>query len=114
SATSGAPGRPSPAPSSERSCSTTSRSSTTANDTNDDSATAPPPRPTLPAQQPDLPKPRVHQNGATPERRAAERGDTPSTGLCPTTQARRDNEQVRRSPYSRSWQSLHSQRWARA
>ena len=31
------------------------------------SATAPLPRPTLPAEQPDLPKPRVHQIVATPQ-----------------------------------------------
>ena len=56
----------SPAARCARSCSTTSRSSTTAHATRSASATAPPPRPTLPAGQPDLSKPRVHEIVATP------------------------------------------------
>ena len=46
-----------PAPSSARSCSTTSRSSTTGHATKPASATAPQPRPTLPPKQPDSQQP---------------------------------------------------------
>ena len=45
----------------------TSRSSTTVNATKSDSPTAPPQRPTLPAEQPDLSEQRVHGTLATPE-----------------------------------------------